>query len=183
MPALTVLNGRLRVASCGGPLVISDSPAEPCCCGCRPAIGTTITFSEYPDGTQISDQYKTQGIIFSGDSPFITGDGANPTSPVLSGSPRFFGNIGGRFVDPADGSTPISLGGFSLDAGYFDNIGETTLEWYDADDNLIGSVSNTQLGIQTFNVSVQPGEPCIRRWYIRSTGNDAAGFAIDNVSF
>ena len=180
---LTRLNGRLRVAGCGGPLAVSYSQTEPCCCGCRPAIGTTITFSEYPQNTQISDQYKNQGIIFSGDSPFITDDGANPTTPVLSGSPRFFGNIGGRFVDPTDGSTPITLRGFSLDAGYFDNLGETTLEWYDENDNLIGSAVNNQLGIQNFNISVQPGEPCIRRWYMRSSGSDSAGFAIDNVSF
>lgn len=123
-----------------------------------------------------------QGIIFGGDGPFITSDGANPTSPVLSGSPRFFGNIEGRFVDPSDGSTPIALRSFSLAAGYFDNIGETTLEWYDLGDNLIGSVTNSQYGIEVFSVTAPLAGPCIHRWYIRSSG-DAAGFAIDNVSF
>lgn len=33
---LTLLNGRLRVASCGGPLVLSPKPGtdKPCCCTC-----------------------------------------------------------------------------------------------------------------------------------------------------
>ena len=47
----------------------------------------TITFSEYPLDTAISNQYASQGIIFGGDSPFISTDSANPTSPVLSGTP------------------------------------------------------------------------------------------------
>jgi hypothetical protein len=34
---LTILNGRLRVDTCGGPLVLSPKPggSEPCCCGCK----------------------------------------------------------------------------------------------------------------------------------------------------
>ena len=47
-----------------------------------------ITFSEFATGTRITDQYIDKGIIFGGDSPFISPDGANPTSPVLAGSPR-----------------------------------------------------------------------------------------------
>lgn len=155
-----------------------------CCCDkCLPAIGTLITFDEFPVDTLITNQYKLQGIIFGGDAPFITLDGANPTSPVLSGTPQFFGNIRGSFVDPNDGVTPIGLKSFSLDAGFFDNIGETTLEWYDKNNNLINSVKNTIIGIETFNITVNDGDPCIYSWFIKSTGLDLAGFAIDNVSF
>jgi hypothetical protein len=180
MSTLTNLDNKLLVRE--GKLVLSEAD-NPCCCeDCRTSIGTSITFSEFPINTDITDQYKNQGIIFSGDSPFITEDGSNPTSPVLSGQPIFFGNIGGSFVDPADGSTPISVKSFSLDAGYFNDIGETTLEWYDADDKLLGSQANTQEGIETFSVSAS-GNDCIRRWYIKTTGGDVAGFAIDNVSF
>lgn len=188
MATLTLIDGRLRVDSCGGPLVISDDAQSPCCCdGCHPPIYATITFSEYPSphygevGTYISDQYKNVGIIFYGDNPFTTNDGSSNSNPVLSGTPLFAGSIGGRFVDPADGATPISLPGFSLTAGFFDNIRSTTLEWYDADDNLIGSTANTSYGFQTFKVFTRPDEPCIRRWYIR-TASDQAGFEIDNVS-
>ena len=31
---LTVVDGRLRVNGCGGPLVISESTSDKCCCGC-----------------------------------------------------------------------------------------------------------------------------------------------------
>src|SRR5688572_8837112 len=61
--------------------------------------GTVITFSEFPNGTPITDQYAEKGVVFGGDSPFIAEDGSNPTSPVLSGSPLFFGEIKGRFVN------------------------------------------------------------------------------------
>src|ERR1700728_3225707 len=37
---------------------------------------SVITFSEFPVGTQITNQYKPLGILFGGDSPFITTDGA-----------------------------------------------------------------------------------------------------------
>ncbi|MFB3061391.1 MAG: hypothetical protein ACE10C_08500 [Candidatus Binatia bacterium] len=84
-----------------------------------------ITFSEFPVGTSISDQYSDRGIIFGGDSPFISTDGANPTSPVLSGSPRFFGAIAGDFVAPTDGTTLAIVESFSLDAGFFDELGST----------------------------------------------------------
>lgn len=47
-----------------------------------------ITFSEFAVGTSISTQYQNIGITFGGSGPFITTDGANPTSPVLSGTPR-----------------------------------------------------------------------------------------------
>src|SRR5689334_14835306 len=60
----------------------------------------TLTFSEFAVGTAITNQYQPQGILFGGDSPFITNDSASPTSPVLSGTPAFQGAIEGSFVDP-----------------------------------------------------------------------------------
>jgi hypothetical protein len=85
------------------------------------AADPAITFSEYPVGTVITNQYASLGIIFSGGSsagsPFITTDASNPTSPVLSGSPLFNGPIQGSFVD-ANGK-PATVTQFQLDAGYF----------------------------------------------------------------
>lgn len=138
-----------------------------------------ITFSEYPIGTSISNQYANQGIIFSGDSPFITTDGANPTSPVLSGSPRFEGAIEGSFVDSSDGTTPIIVESFTLDAGYFDAFGSTRIEWFDPDGNKLGQRTNSQFGIETFEI--EGGN--IARWRIAIIENEPAGYAIDNISF
>jgi hypothetical protein len=137
-----------------------------------------ITFSEYPVGTSISDQYADQGIIFGGDSPFITTDSSNPTSPVLSGSPRFQGAIEGSFVDPSDGTTPTIVQSFALDAGYFDEFGSTRIEWFDPDGNKLGQRTNSHLGIETFEI--EGGN--IAHWRISIIENEPAGYAIDNVS-
>lgn len=137
-----------------------------------------ITFSEYPVGTPITNQYSSKGILFGGDSPFITTDGANPTSPVLSGTPRFEGAIEGTFVDPSDGKTPIVVAGFSLDAGYFDDLGTVRLTWYSREGTLIGQKITTTIGIESF--SVEGG--AIARWRIEAIKDEPSGFAVDNVS-
>ena len=101
-----------------------------------------ITFSEYPLDTLISDQYAEQGIIFGGDNPFITSDGANPTSPVLSGSPQFEGTIEGNFVDPLDKEVPVAVESFTFDA-----IGSTRIEWFDPDGEKLEQRTNSIKGI------------------------------------
>jgi hypothetical protein len=141
--------------------------------------GDVITFSEYPLGTAISNQYAEQGIIFGGDNPFISLDAANPTAPVLSGTPRFQGSIEGIFVDPSDGETPAIVQSFSLDAGYFDALGSTRIEWFDPDGNKLGQRTNTKYSIERFNI--EGGN--IARWRIAIIENEPAGYAIDNVSF
>ncbi len=114
-----------------------------------------ITFSEYPLGTVITNQYENVGIIFGGSGDdFITEDAANPTSPVLSGTPQFLGDITGTFVVPGT-NTPTTVKSFMLDAGYFDYAGTTCLEWYDAYGNLLGRQINSQVGIETFTIEAE----------------------------
>ncbi len=140
---------------------------------------TLITFSEFAVGTPITDQYKSKGIIFGGNSPFITTDSSNPTSPVLSGSPRFNGTITGTFVNPTTGRL-ATVNEFALDAGYFDNLGSTELSWYDSKGKLIGTALDSIIGIQHFDIaSTIP----IASWKINEIGIEQAGYAIDNVSF
>ena len=43
----------------------------------------TITFSEFSQGTSISNQYLNYGILFGGDSPFITSDDSNSTLSLI----------------------------------------------------------------------------------------------------
>ena len=144
-----------------------------------PSCSNNITFSEYSLDTAITNQYGNKGIVFGGSSPFITTDGANPTSPVLSGSPRFFGAIEGSFVNPKDGVTPAIASSFQLDAGYFDSVGSTALKLYDSEGNLIEQRTNTGEGIFTFTVEGLP----VAKWRLEPIGDDPAGFAIDNVCF
>lgn len=138
-----------------------------------------ITFSEFPRGTFISDQYAHLGIVFAGDNPFIAGDLSNPTSPVLSGSPLFRGAIEGRFVNPDDKTTPIIVSGFSLDAGYFDALGSVRLRWFDIEGRLLGQRASSRIGIENFEI--EGGS--IHSWRIEIIETEPAGFAVDNVSF
>lgn len=137
-----------------------------------------ITFSEFPIDTPILSQYKEQGIVFVQSSTFITTDGSNPTSPVLSGSPRFFGPITGQFVDrQANGIVPTSIQKFSLDAGYFDAVGSVRLTWYDREGKKIGQKVNSGQGIQ--KLVGEGGD--ISRFTIEAFADEPAGFAIDNL--
>ncbi len=136
-----------------------------------------ITFNEFPVGP-ISNEYQANGIIFSGSGPKIINDGSNSTTPVLSGTPTLLGDMTGTFMMPGS-TTPGVVNSFMLDAGFFNAIGETTLAWYDINGNLIGSVTNTQLGIETFAINAAD----IASWNISATVNEGGGFAIDNLSF
>ncbi|OAD21905.1 conserved hypothetical protein, secreted [Candidatus Thiomargarita nelsonii] len=138
-----------------------------------------ITFSEFPVNTHITNQYSDQGIVFAGDNPFISTDGANPTSPVLSGTPRFEGAIEGHFVNPEKPEEGAIVESFTLDAGYFDAFGSTRIRWFDKDGNVLGQRTNTQFGIETFTIS--GGN--IASWRTEIIEDEPAGYAVDNVTF
>ena len=122
-------------------------------------------------------QYEPQGIIFGGDSPFITDDGSNPTSPVLSGTPRFTGKITGTFVAP-DGKR-VTVGHFSLDVGYIDNPGSVAVTAFNAKGRVLDTVTANQTGIVPVTVQASG----IAAFSVAEVSAENAGFAIDNVAF
>jgi len=139
-----------------------------------------LTFSEFPNGTSITNQYAPQGIIFGGDTPYITSDGANPTSPVLSGTPQYEGAIEGMFVYPADGVTPAVVEDLYMNVGYLDNNNSVRLQLFDASGNVISSrINGSERGIVCYSESTT----AIARWRVETVGSEAAGYAIDNVTF
>jgi hypothetical protein len=140
----------------------------------------TITFSEFPLGTSISTQYSPQGVRFtgSGNGPFISGDSSNPTAPVLSGDPQFTGSITATFVAPANPANRATAKNVSFDAGFFDDVGTTTVSWFDINSNPLGSQTNSTTGIERFTI---PGN--IGGFTIAISTNEPAGFAIDNLTF
>ena len=142
----------------------------------------TITFSEFADGSTITSEYVPKGIDFSSQPVFIADDIDNPTSPVLSGQPKFTGPITGCFIHPTTLQPGIRRQ-FSLDVGYFNNLDSTQISWSDLDGNLLGSTTNTVLGIQHFTIKVPLGTRGIHCWTVSTVGEEVAGFAIDNVSF
>jgi hypothetical protein len=144
------------------------------------AFNTLITFSEFPVGTHIKKQYANMGIIFGGDDPFITTDSSNPSAPVLSGTPQYFGAIEGKFVR-TDNGRKTALAAFNMDAGYFDSVGSVLVTLYDKAGNVILTRKNTELGIQTFKFRNLPTR--VHRFRIDVRGSEANGFAIDNIAF
>lgn len=144
--------------------------------------GNTIAFGEHFLGqTVVGGSVRTLtgspsmplSLVQNGNA-FITTDGANPTSPVLSGTPRFNGPISFTFA------TPVAAVGLS--GGYFDAIGATTIEAFDSAGLSLGSIVNSAIGVEFYGLFDSSGSNIAGvSFYI--TGSEPAGFAIDNVTF
>ena len=102
-------------------------------------------------------------------------DGSNPTSPVLSGTPDFDGPIAILFdKDQA---------GVGLDGGYFDNSGGTAITAFARDGTVLGSVTNTGMGIEFLGLVTADGSNRIAGLLFSLVGAEGSGFAIDNLRF
>ena len=125
----------------------------------------------------LSDSDPDGSLQLDSNAPnvFTANDGANSASPVLSGSPIFNGPISILF------SQPVATVG--LTGGYFDAVGATTIEAYDANGNPLGSVANSKTGFEFFGLGTENGGNVIAGISFFITGNEPAGFAIDNVKF
>lgn len=105
---------------------------------------------------------------------FITTDGANPTSPVLSGSPRFNGPIAVLF--------DTDQFGVGFGAGFFDAAQSTGITAFARDGTLLGTVTNNGTGIEFLGL-IATGSKGIAGVFLDLVGNEPAGFAIDNLRF
>ena len=139
---------------------------------------TDLTFSEFPVDTTITNQYQSEGVVFSG-GDFIADDGADPTSPALSGSPLYSGPIHGQFVDYYTGAQG-TVKTFSFDAGYFNSLHSTKITWYNAAGGVIGSETNAHLGYEHFNIT---SKTPIASFTVAVVGQEASGFSFDNLKF
>ncbi|MFO1089818.1 MAG: hypothetical protein U1E46_09605 [Hyphomicrobiales bacterium] len=119
----------------------------------------------------------TGPLTLDGASPntFITNDGSNPTSPVLSGSPTFNGPIALLFSEDQYG--------VGFDAGFFNAVGSTGITAFDRQGNLLGTVVNSITGIQFLGLVTDNGLASIAGVFLDLVGDEPAGFAIDNVRF
>lgn len=106
---------------------------------------------------------------------FITTDGAFPSSPTLSGSPRFNGPIAILF--------DTDLAGVGFDAGYFDAVGSTGITAFARDGSLLGTVVNEGLGIEFLGLVTADGTAKIAGVFLDLVGSEPAGFNIDNLRF
>ncbi len=148
-----------------------------------PPSAVTITFSEFPVSTVITNQYaKDDGIVFQGssgaDAQFIANDAANPDSPELSGTPQFAGDVGAHFVLP-NTKQPATVDSVSMDVGYIDNPGSTEVNAFDSNGALLGSVVANQMGFNHLTLAFKG----IASFVVTSVSGESAGFGVDNVSF
>ncbi len=126
-------------------------------------------------GCVLGDPSNPLTLASSSPNTFITNDGANPTSPVLSGSPQFNGSIA-IFFD-------VDVAGVGLDGGFFNAIGGTAITAYARDGSLLGSVLNEELGIEFLGLVTDDGTAQIAGLLFSLVGPEPAGYAIDNVRF
>ena len=106
---------------------------------------------------------------------FITGDGAMPTAPILSGSPQYNGPIAILFSTPQVG--------VGLDGGYFDSVGSTAITAFAADGSVIGSVKNSQIGDEFLGLVTSNGAATIAGLEFSLVGDEPFGFDVDNIRF
>jgi hypothetical protein len=106
---------------------------------------------------------------------FTANDGAMPTTPILSGSPLFNGSIAIEFSTP---QTAVGLIG-----GFFDAVGSTGITVFDADGNVIGTLSNNQTGDEFLALETTDDMPHISGLLFHLVGDEPAGFDVDNIQF
>jgi PEP-CTERM motif-containing protein len=103
-------------------------------------------------------------------------DGApGATSPVLSGTPIFNGPISVLF------SVPVA--GVGLKGGFFDALHATTIEAYDSNGNVLGSITNSVTGFEFYGLADSTGGNVIKGISFFITGNEPQGFEIDDLTF
>ena len=135
-------------------------------------VGQTVTGG----GVRTLTGDPTGPLALNGSVPtFITSDGSNPSSPVLSGTPQFNGPIAILFSQP--------VAGVGLDGGFFNAIGGTTIAAFGSNGQFLGSILNSQLGIEFYGLRTVSGANEIAGVAFFITGPEPAGFAIDNVTF
>jgi hypothetical protein len=140
------------------------------------ASAVTITFSEYPVGTLVDNQYAGLGVVFSvgpvdGTLPIIANDGAMPGSPVLSPNPPYNGDFWMTFTSPTNY--------VQFEAGYWDTVSTGLINVYDPFATLLFTATNIGTGPETFTFQ---GLGNIGAIYFNSE-NDPAGADIDNLTF
>jgi hypothetical protein len=128
--------------------------------------GSVKTLSGSPTGPLTLD---------GGDTVTVNDGAPGATSPVLSGSPTYNGPISVKF------GTPVAAVG--LKAGYFNAIGATTIEAFDINGVSLGSIVNSVLGFEFYGLADSGGANVISGISFYITGNEPAGFEIDNLTF
>lgn len=139
-------------------------------------LGAPLPLDSLPLGTYVTNQFENDGIVFSGQSPFITNDGSSSVNPTISGSPLFQGTVVGTFVKPGT-DKPATVNGFALSVGYIDNPGSTQMTVYNSKGEQLGVLVATEVG---FNELVSTF-PHAASFSVSSVTEEDAGWEINSI--
>jgi hypothetical protein len=135
---------------------------------------TLLTFSEFPVGTVITNQYAADGVVFSaltGNAPIIANDSDMPNSPVLSPNPPFAGDFQWTF--------PGGAVDVQFDSGFWDILGTGVIDVFGTSNNLLAALTSTSLDGDHVDLT---SLGVIGRVTFDSSA-DPAGADIDNLQF
>ena len=164
---------RARLQSTGGAAPLQDSAEQR-------NFSQRIDFSELPQGSSVSNQYRDRGILFEGSGPVITEDAGSTSSPVLAGTPAFEGDVAGRFVIPGT-DQPAPVYQFHWEIGHFDALQSVQMDLYAPDGSLLASHVNSGTGY--YRYVARGGNIGIASWRFHALGTEIDGFGIDNLYF
>ena len=136
---------------------------------------TTCPAGAALSGCVVGDPSDPLALDAASPNTSIVNDGANPTSPVLSGSPTFNGPIAILF--------DVDLAGVGLEGGFFNAVGGTAITAFARDGTVLGSVLNEGTGIEFLGLVTADNSDSIAGLLFSLVGSEPAGFAIDNLRF
>lgn len=139
-------------------------------------LSDPLPLGDLPLGTFVTNQFENDGIIFSGQSPFITNDGSSNVNPTLSGTPLFQGTVVGTFVKPGT-TRPATVNEFSIDVGFIDTPYSTQMTVYDSKHQQLGVLVATHQGFNQL-FSTFPGAASFS---VSSVANEPAGWEINTI--
>jgi lysophospholipase L1-like esterase len=139
-------------------------------------LGDPLPLGDLADGTYVTKQFDQDGIVFSGQSPFITDDGASDVNPTLSGSPLFHGTVVGTFVKHGT-NQPATVNDFSVEVGYIDDPGSTQMTVYNSKGKQIGVLVATQEGFNQLYSTF----PDVASFSVSSVTGETAGWELNTI--
>ena len=142
------------------------------------SIGSTLPLGSLPLGSYLTNQFESEGIVFSGQSPFTTDDGSSAVNPTISGTPLFGGSVVGSFVKPGT-ATATTVNNFSLSVGYINNPGSVIMTVLGASGQQLGVVTANQVGFDEM-VSDFSGAA---RFILSQVAEETAGWEINSIQF
>ena len=139
-------------------------------------LSPPLPLGDLPLGTFVTNQFENDGIIFSGQSPFITDDNASDVNPTLSGTPQFQGTVVGTFVKPGT-TKPATVNEFSIDVGFINSPDSTQMTVYNSKHQQLGVLVATQEGFNQL-FSTFPGAASFS---VSTVADEPAGWEINTI--